>query len=175
MKFKGFMITAVLGCSMLFCGGAKVCALESNEAEQIQENESQLSQWFDSEMWFYISQFGTAFFATVFALSSFIKSFKNVTSAFTKDTKEKEKLAAQITEDKEKILKANEHTVSMIKENNEATQKAIFEDNAKTREEIEKLIKVFGIAFSNDSKLVKNGAASEIMKVLGEENENAEA
>ena len=38
---------------------------------------------------------------------------------------------------------------------------------AKTREEVDKLLKVFAIAFANDSKLVKNGAAAEIMKVLG--------
>lgn len=171
-RFAGVMTLAFL---LMFGVSAKVNALEATENQQIQQNESQLSQWFDSEMWFYISQFGTAFFATVFALSSFIKSFKNVTSAFTKDTKEKEKLAAQITEDKDKILKANEHTVSMIKENNEATQKAIFEDNAKTRAEIEKLLQAFGMVYVNNDKLVKSGVAAEIAKVLGDKNENTKA
>ena len=51
----------------------------------------------------------------------------------------------------------------------------VLKDNAETKAQIEKLTKVFSIAFSNDSKLVKNGAANEIMKVLGENNENTEA
>lgn len=172
-RFAGVMTLAFL---LMFGVSVKVNALETTENQQTQQNESQLSKWFDSEMWFYISQFGTAFFATVFALSSFIKSFKNVTSAFTKDTKEKEKLAAQITEDKEKILKANEYTASIIKENNEATQNAIFEDNAKTRIEIEKILNVLNMVYvTNNEKFVKSGLAAEIAKVLGDKNENTKA
>ena len=175
MKIRKLIVTTLLGCCMFFCFAIPVRAIETTEAEQIQQNETELSKWFDKELVGYIVEFGTAFIATTIALSSFIKSFKNVKDAFTNDTKAKEKLVNQLGNDKTEIMKSNEHTINAIKEDNESTKKAIFEDNAKTREEIEKLIKVFGIAFANDSKLVKNGAASEIMKVLGDSNENTEA
>ena len=171
-RFAGVMTLAFL---LMFGVSAKVNALETTENQQIQQNESQLSKWFDSELWLYVSQFGTAFCATVFALSSFIKSFKNVTSAFTKDTKEKEKLAAQITNDKNEILKSNENTIEMIKVNNEYVQKAIFEDNARTRSEVEKLLQAFCMVYVNNDKLVKSGVAAEIAKVLGDKNENTKA
>lgn len=171
-RFAGVMTLAFL---LMFGVSAKVNALETTENQQIQENESQLSKWFDKELAGYIIEFLVAFGATAAAVASFIKSFKNVKDSFTKDTKEKEKLAAQITEDKEKIIKCNEHTASMIKENNEATQKAIFEDNAKTRAEVEKLLQAFGMVYVNNDKLVKSGVAAEIAKVLGDKNENTKA
>ena len=164
MKLKGFLATAMLIGLMIFGTSTRVNALESETATQIEENETEASKWFDKEMMGYIVEFALAFSGAVIAVGGFVGKFKNLTSAFNKDAKEKEKLAAQITNDKEMIVKSNEET-----------KQAIFEDNAKTRADVEKLIKVFGIAFSNDSKLVKNGAATEIMKVLGEQNESTEA
>lgn len=164
MKLKGFIATAMLVGLMFFGATTKVNAIESETAVQIEKNETEASKWFDKEIMGYIVEFALAFGGAVFAVGGFVKKFKDLTSAFTKDSKEKEKLASQITNDKEIIVKSNEET-----------RQAIFEDNAKTRADVEKLIKVFGIAFSNDSKLVKNGAATEIMKVLGDSDESTEA
>ena len=164
MKIKRIIGALLLSCCIFFGFATSVSALESTTTEQIQQNETEASKWFDKEMMGYIIEFALAFGGAVIAVGGFVGKFKNLTSAFNKDAKEKEKLAAQITNDKEMIVKSNEET-----------KQAIFEDNAKTRADVEKLIKVFGIAFSNDSKLVKNGAATEIMKVLGEQNENTEA
>ena len=175
MKLKGFIATVMLIGLMCFGFSKKVDALESETAEQIELNETESSKWFDKEIMGYIIEFSLAFGGAVFALSSFIKKFKDLTNAFNKDSKLKEELAKQISEDKIEMISQNSLIAESIKAHNESTQTAILEDNAKTREEVDKLVKVFAIAFSNDSKLVKNGAATEIMKVLGEANENTEA
>ena len=175
MKLKGFWATAVLIGLMIFGASTQVKAIENETVTQIEQNETEVSKWFDKEIMGYIVEFALAFSGAVFAVGGFVKKFKDLTSAFNKDSKLKEELANQITNDKQEMIRENDKIATSIKEHNESTQTAILEDNAKTREEVDKLIKVFAIAFANDSKLVKNGAATEIMKVLGEINENTEA
>lgn len=175
MKLKGFIATAMLVGLMVFGATTKVNAIESETAVQIEQNETEASKWFDKEIMGYIVEFALAFSGAIIAVGSFVKKFKDLTSAFKSDAKIKESLAKQITEDKNEMLSQSNLMAESIKEHNEATQTTILEDNAKTREEVDKLLKVFAIAFANDSKLVKNGAAAEIMKVLGEINENTEA
>lgn len=175
MKLKGFLATAMLIGLMIFGTSTRVNALESETVEQIEQKETEASKWFDKEIMGYIVEFALAFSGAIFAVGSFVKKFKDLTSAFKSDTEVKEALAKQISNDKQEMLLENDRIATSIKEHNEITQTAILEDNAKTREEVDKLLKVFAIAFANDSKLVKNGAAAEIMKVLGEINENTEA
>lgn len=175
MKLKGFLATATLIGLMLFGFSKPIYAIEAGAPEEIAQNETEASKWFDKEIMGYIVEFTLAFSGAIFAVGSFVKKFKNLTSAFNSDTKAKEELAKQITNDKNQMISQSNLMAEAIKEHNESTQTTILEDNAKTRKEVDKLLKVFAIAFANDSKLVKNGAATEIMKVLGEQNESTEA
>lgn len=165
-------LVALLAMVVLFyvAGNTKVSATYQEEVEQIEQSESELSKFFDEELVGYIVEFVVALGATVIGVSSFIKSFKNVTGAFTKSADKNEMTRKEISNAKETILENNESTKKAIEENNKSTQEAIAEDNAKTRMEVEKILRVLSIVHVNNDKLVKSGVASEIAKVLGDSN-----
>lgn len=171
MKLKGFMAAVLLTGLMIFGFSVKVEAIEEDKIETIAENKSELATWLDEDLKTIILDVGATMSGVILSMGLFLKSIKSLTKHFKKNTEENEN-TSKVIKDCEKEIK---QTQTAIEKNNVDTLKAIQEDNAATREEIEKLMKVFGIAFSNDSKLVKNGAASEIMKVLGESNESTEA
>ena len=173
-------LVALLVMVVLFCviNNTKVNATYQEEVDQIEENESKLSQFFDEELVGYAIEFVVAFGATAMAVVSFIKSFKNVTGTFKKNIDKNEETKKEIVDTKETILLNNESTKKaieennkvtqhIIEENNKATQQAIQEDNAKTREKVEILEKILVLAFSNDEKLVKKGIAEQIVNTLG--------
>lgn len=175
MKFKGFMGVAVLVGLLIFGFSAKVNAIDETQVETLEENKSGIAEWMDKDLNGLIINVAASISGTVIAMAAFLKSINALKSAFKKSGEENSN-SAKIMKDCEKEIKENNTATQIaIEQNNNETLKAIQEDNAATRAEIERLTKVFGIAFSNDSKLVKNGAASEIMKVLGDSNENIEA
>ena len=175
MKLKGFMMSVAMIGAMMFVGTAKVDALEQNEVEVLEENKTELAEWFDEDLKTIILGVGTTMSGVVISMGLFLKSLKSLTSYFKKNAEENEISSKTIKNCEKEIKESNSVTKSAIEANNKETVEKIAADNERTRQEIEKLTKVFGIAFSNDSKLVKNGAANEIMKVLGGNNENTEA
>ena len=54
MKLKRFIATAMLIGLMLFGASTKVNAMETTAIEQIEENETEASKWFDEEIMGYI-------------------------------------------------------------------------------------------------------------------------
>lgn len=157
MKKIKYLI-ALLVMVVLFCvvGNTKVEATYQDEVEQIGQNESELSKFFDKEIVGYVIEFVVAFGATAMAVASFIKTFKNVTGSFDKSADKNEETKKELIDAKETILK-----------DNEKTKKAIEEDNAKTRQELETIKKAIVLAFTNDEKLVKKGVAIDIASMLG--------
>lgn len=168
MKKIKYLI-ALLTMVVLFCvaGNTKVEATYQEEVEQIEENESELSKFFDKELVGYIIEFVVAFGATTISVASFIKAFKNVTGSFTKSADKNDETKEEIINTKETILLSNKETQKAIEENNKATQEAIAEDNAKTREKLEMIAEALAFAFSNDDKIVKKGLSDQIAKKLG--------
>lgn len=166
-KVKYFM--ALLTMVVLFCvtGNAKVNATYQEEIEQIEQNETKLSKFFDKEFVGYALEFVVAFGATVAALTTFIKTLKGTQNDAAKSVEKSEETKKEIVNTQETILANNESTQKAIEENNKATQLAIAEDNAKTREQLETLKEVIILAFSNDDKLVKKGVAEQIVNKLG--------
>lgn len=172
-KIKYLM--ALLTMVVLFCivGNTKVSATYQEEVEQIEQNETKLSKFFDKELMGYALEFVVAFGATVAALTAFIKTLKGTRDEVSNSVIKSEETKKEIIKTKDTILVNNETTQKAIEENNKATQEAIAEDNAKTRLEIEKILKVLSIVHVNNDKLVKSGVASEIAKVLGDSNGKA--
>lgn len=168
MKKIKYLI-ALLTMIVLFCvaGNTKVEATYQKEVEQIEENESELSKFFDKELVGYIIEFVVAFGATTISVASFIKTFKNVTGSFAKSADKNDETKEEIINTKETILLSNKETQKAIEENNKATQLAIAEDNAKTREAVNIVKEVLILAFSSDDKLVKKGVAEQIVSKLG--------
>ena len=168
MKKIKYLI-ALLTMVVLFCvaGNTKVSATYQEEVEQIEQSESELSKFFDEELVGYIVEFVVALGATVIGVSSFIKSFKNVTGAFSKSADKNEETRKEIYNTKETIISNNESTQKAIEENNKETKKAIEEnnmavqlaiqeDNARTREKIKMIEEVLMLAFSNDDKSLES-------------------
>ncbi len=162
-------LVALLTMVVLFCvaGNIKVEATYQEEIEQIKQNESNLSKFFDKELIGHITDFGIVVIATVFGVSSFLKKFKSITGSFTSSADKNEETKKEIVDTKETILSNNKETQKAITENNELTLKAIKEDNIKTREELNMVKEVLLLAFSNDEKLVKKGVAEQIVNKLG--------
>lgn len=176
MKFKGFMATAMMIGLMVFgCSTSEVHAIEQEEVVVIEENKSELAEWLDEDLEDLIVNVAASLSGTVIAMVAFLKSINALKSAFKKSGEENTGASKAIKDCTNEIKDNNLATKVAIEQNNKETIETITKDNAATREEVEKLLKVFAIAFSNDSKLVKNGAANEIMKVLGDTNENTEA
>lgn len=175
MKLQGFISTALLAGLMVFGFTTKVNAIEQEEIVQVEESKSELAEWVDEDLEDLIVNVAASLSGTVIAMVAFLKSINALKSAFKKSGEENTGASKAIKECTNEIRDNNLATKVAIEENNKETVERITADNAATREEVEKLLKVFAIAFSNDSKLVKNGAAHEIMKVLGENNENTEA
>ena len=176
MKFKEFMATAIMvGLIVFGFSTIKVNAMEQEEVVVIEENKSGLAEWIDEDLEDLIVNVAASLSGTIIAMAAFLKSINALKSAFKKSGEENTN-SAKIMEKCEKEIKENNlATQTAIEKNNNETLEKVLKDNAETKAQIEKLTKVFSIAFSNDSKLVKNGAANEIMKVLGENNENTEA
>ena len=168
MKKIKYLI-ALLTMVVLFCvaGNTKVEATYQEEVEQIEENESELSKFFDKELLSYLSTLGIVIIGTTIGVANFIKSFKSVTGSFTKSADKNEETKKEIIDTKETILLSNKETQKAIEENNKATQLAIAEDNAKTREAVNIVKEVLILAFSSDDKLVKKGVAEQIVSKLG--------
>ena len=168
MKKIKYLI-ALLTMVVLFCvaGNTKVEATYQEEVEQIEENESELSKFFDEELVGYIIEFVVAFGATAMAITSFIKTLKGTKDDVNKSTDKNEETKKEIIDTKETILLSNKETQKAIEENNKATQLAIAEDNAKTREAVNIVKEVLILAFSSDDKLVKKGVAEQIVSKLG--------
>ena len=175
MKFKGFMATVVLIGLMVFGASVKVNAIEPEEVVAIEENKSELATWLDEDLENLIVNVAASLSGTVIAMVAFLKSINALKTAFKKSGEENSNSAKVMRDCEKEIRDNNLATKVAIEASNKETLEKVEASNQITREEIEKLIKVFAIAFSNDSKLVKNGAANEIMKVLGDINENTEA
>lgn len=175
MKFKGFMATVVLIGLMVFGASVKVNAMEQEEVVAIEENKSELATWFDEDLKNVILDVTASLSGAALAMGLFLKSIKTLTDVFKKSSKDHTDASETMKYCEKEIRENNLATKVAIEASNKETLEKIELSNQITREEIEKLIKVFAIAFSNDSKLVKNGAANEIMKVLGDINENTEA
>lgn len=176
MKFKGFMGTAVLVGLMVFgCSTMKVNAIEQEQVEVIEENKSGLAEWLDEDLTELILNIGATATGAALTMLAFLRSINDLKAKFKKSSEDNTDATKTLKSCEKEILDNNLATKVAIEQNNKETLEKIIENNAITREEIEKLLKVFAIAFSNDSKLVKNGAANEIMKVLGGNDENTEA
>ena len=175
MKLKGFLATAMLTCLMLFGFGAKVSAISQEEQAVIETNKSEMATWIDEDLKVVILQVASTVSGVVISMALFLKSIKSLTDFFKKNADKNEDASLTMKECQKDIKQDNLSTKEAIEKSNAETLKMIQEDNEATRKEIEKLTSVFGIAFSNDAKLVKNGAANEIMKVLGGNNEDTKA
>ena len=176
MRFKGFMATAMMIGLMVFgCSTSEVNAMEQEEVVVIEENKSALAEWVDEDLTDLIVNVGASATGVIVAMFAFLKSINELKNSFKKSSTDNTSASKAMKECTNEIRDNNLATKVAIEQNNKETIETIIADNAATREEVEKLLKVFAIAFSNDSKLVKNGAANEIMKVLGDTNENTEA
>ena len=162
-------IIALLTMVVLFCvaGGSTVKATYQEEVDQIEQNETELSKFFDKELIGYAIEFVVAFGATVAALTAFVKTLKGTSNDVSKSVAKSEETKKEIVNTKETILANNESTQKAIEENNKATQEAIAEDNAKTREKLEMIAEALAFAFSNDDKIVKKGLSDQIAEKLG--------
>ena len=162
-------LAALLTMVVLFCvaGNTKVTATYQEEVEQIEQNESKLSKFFDKEFVGYALEFIVAFGATVAALTSFVKTLKGTRDDVSKSVAKSEETKEEIVNTKQTILANNESTQKAIEENNKAIQEAIAEDNAKTREKLEMIAEALAFAFSNDDKIVKKGLSEQIAQKLG--------
>lgn len=175
MKLQGFISTALLAGLMVFGFTTKVNAIEQEEIVQVEESKSELAEWLDEDLEDLIVNVCASLSGTAIAMVACLKSINALKNAFKKSGEENTGASKAIKECTNEIRDNNLATKVAIEENNKETLEKILKDNAETKAQLEKLTKVFSIAFSNDSKLVKNGAAHEIMKVLGENNENTEA
>ena len=176
MKFKGFMATAMMIGLMVFgCSTSEVHAIEQEEVVVIEENKSELAEWLDEDLTNIIIDVGATILGATITMVAFLRTINDFRSSFKKSSADNTDASKAIKDCTNEIKDNNLATKVAIEQNNKETIETITKDNAATREEVEKLLKVFAIAFSNDSKLVKNGAANEIMKVLGDTNENTEA
>lgn len=175
MKLKGFMSTLVLIGLMVFGSNVKVNAIEPEEVVEIEENKSELAVWLDEDLENLIVNVAASLSGTIIAMAAFLKSINTLKSAFKKSGEENSNSAKVIRDCEKEIRENNMATQIAIESNNKETLEKIIAENEITKAQLEKLNKALQIAFTNDSKLVKNGAANEIMKVLGDNNENTEA
>lgn len=176
MKFKGFMATAIMVGLMIFgFSTTKVNAIEQEEVVVVEEEKSWLANVLDEELTDLILNVGATATGAAVTMFAFLRSINDLKNKFKKSSEDHTDATKTLKSCEKEILDNNLATKVAIEQNNKETLEKIIEDNAITREEVEKLLKVFAIAFSNDSKLVKNGAANEIMKVLGGNDENTEA
>lgn len=168
MRRKIEYVIALLVMVVLFCiVGGKIA--NAQEIAGIQEKATETSKWFDEKLLVPVITLIASATGTLAVGKSFLKTIHSAREIFSKTKDE------SLKEIKNAISKTKEdiYNVSSKIEDHLAEQKQIkmdiLNDNQKTREELNRIMEAFKVIYvSNPSpELVKNGASSEIAKILG--------
>ncbi|MBQ7308218.1 MAG: hypothetical protein IJW82_06815 [Clostridia bacterium] len=165
----------------------KVYAEQTQETQEIQIEQEDLSKWFNDEVIPALISLGVSILAIITAfqpvlktISSGVMIFKSSKNEYDKTTEKVLATQKEITEFKTQAIDSLTHLKNeLILTNNDNKNqiKEIQEDMIKklnsmqeelnySKKEIDTLLEIIKIGFCNNSELVKNGYAREIIKVV---------
>lgn len=175
---KGLVGTAVLTFLMIFgwSNSNRIYALDEETSQEIQENETETSKWFDKEVISEVIHYTITVVGVVSGICVFIRKIKNIKSAFENKADASAKEITTMKEENEKLLNKNVETLEEIKfikneiiASNENTIKMIQELVALTNGRLDKVIEVDKLVYTNNTGLVRTGVATKIAEVLEHE------
>ena len=168
-KLYKFIGMGVIALTLSFSLGS----VKVNASEPVVENEqTELSSWFEGEVMQYILTFATSAAGAFAIAATFLKTIKNAVSLFKKTKDETVEMINKTVETTKDDVKQLSNDVREQVKDIHKTRDEILDDNKVTREELNRVIEVLRLVYTNDAVLVKKGISSDVEKLLGDKDEN---